>query len=278
MLIKNHINKNDYCLSRSGHWVRNFTKAATRPSDINDITSLEDMKIILDNEFKNGLKKYQTMENTVHDKIVIIGDGYNFEDSVKAIESLPPDVIVFGINKAFAKWTSERRLNYYIVNNPYQECLYFYPQVVRFWPRCVASIRTFSPFLEAYQGVVYTYMPTESEAYSGPFRENTINQIDDYRNPVCAAVSLAYKFKVKKLALLSTLEMYTEERPGTFSVKGGLWTYPQQKTAHDLVDANLYWMQKAKINVAYANSGLDYEFATYITVADLKRFFNDGQK
>jgi len=276
MIIKQHVNKNEYCLSRSGHWIRNLTKPVVKPFDINDITPLEDMKLILENEFKNSLKKYQRMEETFCEKAVIIGDGYAFDESVKAIESLPGHVVIIGANKAFAKWKSQRTLNYYVVNNPYQDCLYYYPQIITSWPKCVASIRTHPHFLEVYKGLLYTYSPTSGEIYSGPDKDNTYF-IDDYRNSICAAVGLCWKFRVKKLLLMSTLEMYKEERSGTIPVKDGLWTYPQQQMAHDLVDANLYWLQKAKIDVGYTNSGLDYEFATYITVADLKRFF-DGQK
>jgi hypothetical protein len=277
MIIKHHINKNDYCLSRSGHWIRNFTKPVVKPVDINDITPLDDMKLIIENEFKNSLKKYQVMEDIFHEKAIIIGDGYSFEESAKAIEALSGDVVIIGVNKAFAKWTSQRSMNYYVVNNPYQDCLYNYPQIITSWPKCIASVRTHAHFLEVYKGLVYTYYPTCGEIYSGPYKDNTYF-IDDYRNPICAAIGLCYKFKVKKLMIMSALEMYKEERSGTMPVKGGLWTYPQQRIAHDLIDGNLYWMQKAKINVGYTNSGLDYEFATYINVTDLKRFFNDGQK
>jgi hypothetical protein len=277
MLIKHHINKNEYCLSRSGHWIRNFTKPAVKPIDINDITPLEDMKLIVDNEFKNSIKRYQTMENTFHEKAIILGDGYAFEESVRAIEELSADVIVIGVNKTFSRWKSPRTLNYYVVNNPYQDCLYYYPQVITSWPRCIASSRTYPHFLEVYKGSLSIYSPICGEVYSGPYNDSDFF-IDDYRNSICAAIGLCYKFKVKKLMLMSTLEMYQEERSGTIPAKNGLWTYPQQKIANDLIDANLYWMQKAKIDVGYTNSGLDYEFATYINVADLKRFFNDGQK
>lgn len=273
MTIKKHINKNEYCLSKSGHWVRNFSNQFVKPIDINDITPLEDIKLILENEFKNSIKRYQIMEDTIHEKVVIIGDGYGFEESIKAIEDLPPEVMVIGVNKAFAKWTSQRRLNYYVVNNPYQDCLYYYPQIITSWPTCIASIRTNAHFLEIYKGLLYIYSPVSGEIYSGPHDEKTYF-VDDYRNSICAAIGLCHKLKVRKLMMMSTLEMYKEERSGTVSVKDGLWTYPQQKIAHDLIDANLYWMQKAKIDVGYTNSGLDYEFATYINLVDLKRFFN----
>ena len=64
---------------------------------------------------------------------------------------------------------------------------------------------------------------------------------------------------------------------GTYFTEG-LWIYPQQKIAHSLIDANLYWLKKAKIEVSYTETEPDYEFASYISVADLKKVFNDGQK
>jgi len=277
MLIKCHPNKNDYCLSKSGHWVRDFTKKTVQPHDINDLMTLDDIKLMVENEFKNSLRKYQTFENDIsHEKAVIIGDGYGFDTNIKLIESLPQDVITIGVNGAFARWNSNRRLNYYIVNNPYQECLYYYPQVIRIWPKCIASARTNPQFLEAYKGLLYLYTPTLSENFTGITKESLL--IDDYRNPICAAIILCYKFGIKKLLFMSTLEMYEGERPGAQMAKNNLWVYPQQKLAHDLVDANLYWMQKVKTDVAYTGDDLDYEFASYISSDDLKGFFNERRK
>lgn len=279
MIIKNHQNRNDYCLSKCGHWVRDFTKPIIKAFDINDMASLDDMKLVLENEFKNNLKKYQTIEENVpiHEKIIIMGDGYGFEKNLKIIDELPSDITIIGINGSFAKWQNQKRLNYYVINNPYQECLYYYPQIIRSWPKCIASIRTNPHFLEVYQGLLYVYYPTNGDVYSGIQNDSNLF-IDDYRNPICAAINLSYKFKVKKLLLMSTLEMYKEERPGSDVLKNGLWMYPQQKVAHSLIDTNLYWMQKAKVNIVYTETEPDYEFATYISADDLKRFFNDGQK
>lgn len=272
--IKKHLNKNEYVLSKDGHWVRNFTKSIVKPIDINDLMPIEDMQLMLRNEIKNDIKSYAKLENEsfTHDKIVIIGDGYNFDASLKLVEDLPSDVVVIGVNGAFARWNLQRRLNYYVVNNPYQECLYYYPQIIRTWPKCIASIRTNPNFLEVYQGSLYVYFPVNNEIY---YNESADLYIDDYRNSVCAAISLAYKFHAKKILLLSTLEMYDAERSGMINEKEGRWFYPQQRTAKSLIDANLYWLKTAKIATYYNDSNPDYEFATYINSNDLKKAFNE---
>ena len=91
MQIKKHKNKNDYCLSKSGHWVRDFTKPIIKPFDINQMNTLEDMNLFLDNEFKNSLKSYSGIDSEEfrHDNILIIGDGFRLEDSLSLIDQLP---------------------------------------------------------------------------------------------------------------------------------------------------------------------------------------------
>ncbi len=276
MIIKKHKDKNEYILSRDGHWVRNFTKRNIKAVDINDLLPLEDIKLALNNELKNTTKPFSKfeVEDFKHEKIVIVGDGYNFDKNLKIIESLPPDVVVVGVNGAFAKWNSSRRLNYYIVNNPYQECLFFYPQLIKSWPKCIASKRTNPDFLDLYKGSLYVYNPAINHIYNGD-TEDVDDFIDDYRNPVCAALNIAYRFKAKKIMLMSILEMYETERPGSEVLKEGLWIYPPQKMALSLIDANLYWLKMAKINVSYTDGEPDYEFATYISEKDIKGYFNE---
>lgn len=274
MKIKKHKNKNEYALSKSGIWVRDFTKPLIKGLDINNLISIPDMQIMLENEIKNYDRLYQKIETEdfTHEKIVIIGDGYNNKDKQKLLDGLPPDVTVIGVNKSFAYWESSRRLNYYVVNNPYEECLFYYPSTVRVWPKCIASTRTNHEFLKNYRGTAYTYNAVADEVYSGARTESSYF-VDDYRNPVCAAICLAYRFKVKRLLLLSILDLYEQERPGTES-HNGLWIYPQQTMAQSIIDTNLYWLQKAKINVAYNDSGPDYEFASYINDSEVKGYFN----
>lgn len=274
MRLKKHRNKNDYVLAKGGIWIRDFTKPMIKAIDINNIISIPDMQIMLRNEMTNHEKLYQKIETEdfTHENIVIIGDGYNHKEKQTLLEALPADVAVIGVNKAFSTWDCSRRLNYYVVNNPYEECLFYYPPAVRSWPKCIASVRTYPDFLKSYRGSVYLYNPVIDEVYSGAKTECNYF-VDDYRNSICAGICLAYKFKVKKLLLLSLLDLYESERPGSEQTKG-FWIYPQQKVAQSIIDASLYWLRKAKINVAYNDNGPDYEFASYINDSEVKGYFN----
>lgn len=276
MLVKNHYNKNDYCLSSSGHWVRNFTKPIAKAIDINELIPPEDVKLILENEIKNDIKHYPIMEaeSQIHENVLIIGDGLGHEETLAVIEELPANVAIIGVNGIFSKWSSKRKLNYYIVNNPYKECINYFPQSLSYWPKCIASIRTYPKFLEAFQGKKFIYYPATTVGYSG-VRCNYDYFIDDYRNPVCAALGIAYKFKAKRVVLASVLELFKQGRSGMERLNEETWFYPQQKMAHSLIDANLYWLQKAKINVHYTQRSLDYKYATYISLKEMRGFFNE---
>lgn len=276
MLVKNHYNKNDYCLSSSGHWVRNFTKPIAKPIDVNELIPFEDLKLILENEIKNEAKHYPVMENAahIHENVLILGDGLGYEEVFEALDELPANVVTVGVNGIFSKWQSKRKLNYYVVNNPYRECLNYFPQSLSYWPKCIASIRTNPKFLEAFQGTKFLYYPATTIGYSG-IKPNTDYFIDDYRNAVCAALGVAYKFRAKRIVLANVLELFQQERPGLEQVAEDVWLYPQQKMAHSLIDANLYWLQKAKINVHYTQKKPDYNYATYISLKEMRGFFNE---
>lgn len=273
--IKNHRNKNDYALSRSGHWVRDFTKPLVKGIDINNLIPHSDMNLMLTNEMKNQEKLNQKIESEEfsHPKIIIIGDGYKLDENQELLKTLSEDVVIIGVNSAFARWKGIRRMNYYVVNNPYDDCKNYLSSNNKVWPKCIASTRTSPQFMERYKGLTYIYAPVKDEVYSG-INNDLEAFVDDYRNPVCAAIALAFRFKVKKLLLLSLLEMYEQKRPATDKVKD-LWIYPQQRMAHALIDTNLYWLQKVKIDVGHIDECLDYQFATYISKDSIKRFFND---
>ncbi len=275
MQIKRHKNKNEYYYAGSGLWVRNFTKPLVVATDINELIPEADMPVLLENEVENHKKTTQQIdtENFDHPNIVIVSDGYQFSDKHKLLESLPQGAVVMGVNGALIHWQAQRRLNFYVVNNPYPECMNFLPSKVLGWPRSISSARTYPPFLERYGGVQYQYSPTPDRHYSG-VKSDADYFIDDYRNPVCAAIGITYHFKVKKLLLLCCDEVFDNDRPGSQKLKNGLYTYPQQKMAQDLIDGNLYWLMASGVKIGNHSSGPDCVNATYITAEEIAKFFN----
>ena len=269
-----HRNKNEYYYSGHGLWVRNFTKKNVVAIDINDLISSQDMTIMLNNENNNYNKMLQRIdtESFIHEKIVIISDGYNFKERHKILEKLPAEIAVIGVNEALSTWECNKKMDYYVVNNPYEECRQLLPKQQKTFPKCVASTRTLSDFVDIFPGITFTYSPVPATNYLGQKSEADYF-IDDYRNAVCAAVGLSYKFGVKKLLLLCCDEVYDSYRPATEKLANHFWMYPQQKIAHDLVDGNLFWLKKANIKTGYCSDGPEYKNAGYIAEDSIAKFF-----
>lgn len=275
-MIKKDITKNEYYYA-DGIWVRDFAKKSVKFMDLNKLIPEQDMNMFLRNELKNSEKTLQSVstENIKHEKILIVSSGFKFDETQKVLESLPNDVVVIGVNECFVKWDCNRRMNYYVVNNPYPECMRYFPKEPKFLPRVIASIRTYPDFIEKCKGITFTYSPSVDMYYSG-LPNNDIYRIDDYRNPICASIVLSYRFGAKKLFLLSCEDLYDKERPGTVKVKNELWAYPQQLTAKNIIDGNLYWLNKAKVSVSYNSEGVEYSNATYIETDSIASFFNEA--
>ena len=91
--------------------------------------------------------------------------------------------------------------------------------------------------------------------------------LDDYRNPICAAINLAFHFGVKRLMLMCCDESYSQERPSCVKLHNNLYTYPQHIISQKIIDANLYWLthQKDKpVEVVNFSHGIEYVNAQYI--------------
>jgi hypothetical protein len=284
-IITKKSTKNEYFLTRDGIWVRNFCKSAVPFVDINRMVTGE-YQLLLSNEVENIRRRYVPVdsEGIVRRKVVIVSDGYGFPERQKMLAMLPGnEVTVIGVNKALSKWNLvgddcpeglKRAMAFYVVNNPYPEAMSFLPKK-RYFPKCVASLRTHPGFLEAYRGNVYTYSPVAGADYAGP--ANSDFRIDDYRNPVCAALGLAHHFGAEKVMLFCCDDSFDGERPGAVRLENGLWHYPQQEVSHRIIDANLYWLDKSGVQVADFSSGPKYEHATYINdEKGMKSFFDGG--
>lgn len=281
MRIKKHSNGNLYILTPQNKWVRNFTKNNCSFIDINNNVSSNDFFTFLQNETKNNFQRYQWIdtEPIYHDKILIVSDGFGFEENHKILSSLPKDVAIIGVNGSLAKWNlNNRSINYYVVNNPYKECMKFLPRNNKILPKCIASQRTYYEFLQAYKGMKYKYYPVNETNYATKGQKEVSWQVDDYRNPICAAIGLSYKFNVQKLLLFCCDDVFKDERSGALKLENNLWMYPQQEIAHGLIDGNLYWLKNQKykkVITGDCSSGPKYKNATYINKEDIISFFEE---
>lgn len=274
------VHGHEYVRTPGGVWVRNFTKGSKTAPDINNLTTPEERGMLLRNRVDNlAANRYlQRMEAWHRPKVVVVSDGHNFKRGLDALRSLPPDVTVIGVNRSLAKWDhGGRKMDLYLANNPYQECMLNLPRRAVAWPPCLASTRVYPEFLANYGGHVLAYEPACEENFgwevdSGAFR------LDDYRNPVCAAVHLAERWGVERLALLCCDDSFAEERPAAVPAKNGLWCYPAHRSAHEVVDAMLGWMVrsgKREVAVADASEGPDCVSAEYIAPESLQAFFSE---
>ncbi len=283
MYIKKNKDGNEYLLA-NGVWVRNFTKNK-RPIDINNLSDTKDYNLLINNEMKNqtlGLPSIDSQPLEAQN-VIIVSDGYKFDEKQELLCDLPSNIFIFAVNKALKKWRihtnngNKKNINAYIVNNPYENCNSYFSRSMKYFPSCVLSARTNSDFAENYPGLKYEYIPTPSLNFSSN-RKAISWYLDDYRNPICAAIGLAYRAKVRKLLLFCCDDLFEDERDGAILLKNGLWQYPQQSMSHSIIDANLHWLchqEDIEIKVKYHSDGEDYVNANYIKEDKLLEFFSE---
>lgn len=272
--------RNNHYVLAEGIWTRNpFTDA--RAVDINSLES-DEISSVLSNENENSRAAYMHMDDTNGvslENVVVASDGYGWDETQKVLASLPNrSVKVLGVNKSLARWTMvgesaalKRTMTFYVVNNPYPNSMSFLPKRHSYFPNLVASTRTWPGFLKAYKGQPYMYRPTPDFEYSGPWDSEVA--LDDYRNPICAAISLAVRGGVKRLALLCCDEAFEDKRPGAEAMKNGLFQYPTQIKCQRVIDKQLFWLRRAGVKVADCSSGIEYQNAEYISPEGLHAFF-----
>lgn len=262
--------------------MRNFATPTVPFVDINETIEAKDHFLFLQNEVQNGFSRYQWIdsEQLYHPDIVIVSDGYNFKEKHKVLSQLPKNITILGVNGALAKWeNASRSINYYVVNNPYSECMRYLPRKVKVLPKCIASPRTNHEFLNNYRGTKMRYYPVNEQSYTTLGTKEVQWQIDDYRNPVCAAIGLAYRLRAERLLLLCCDDSFKEERAGAVKLENGLWMYPQHEVAHGLIDGNLYWLRSQphqEVLTGDCSSGPNYTNASYIEEDKILSFFGVG--
>jgi hypothetical protein len=273
--IKKHANRNHYLHVGDNLWVRNPGIAGVPYTDLNQLTGPSDYPVMLQNEMVNERMKYPWVDSEIlrSEKAVIISDGSQFAEQHELIAGLPKDVDIFAVNGALINWKSKKRNpSFYVINNPYAQALHYLPKTN--FVKCIASTRTNYEFLQRYNGNKYRYCPTNDNRYCGIDSKDCMYRVDDYRNPICAAINLLYRFGVKKLAIVFCDEVFADERPGSILGENGKSYYPQHLTANNLIDGNLYWLKKNNgCKVVQNTVGPKLKAATYIPVEDMAQFF-----
>lgn len=259
MIIKKHKNKNKYILD-GGIYVRDFTDDYVVPVDLNELANEQDKDIFINNEMNNFSKRYSEFEINNYEKIVIVSSGFNFKKKHLILNELSKDTCVIAVNNSLKEWellakisNMNRIINYYLVNNPYEECLNYLPINHSYYPKCIASTRTNSKFLDSYKGNKFLYCPTTNYSFSSLFNYN--NKLDDYRNVICSALDLSFKFKASKIFLFCCDESFDKEKPGSLKLKNNLYYYPQQILSEQIIGNMCYWLKNKKIEIYNYSSG-----------------------
>lgn len=277
--IRNHISGNQYALTENKKiWIRNFGISHASPLDINNLYSEHELNIIITNEMVNTYHKNATYEpEDLSDKnVFIISDGYGFEKTKEIINSLNIDNhYIILTNSALKFWDAKNYLpSLYVVNNPYKESLSYINR--RLFPRLLASTKTYPEFFKYYNlnAGLYLYHSTPQTNYKSPTKSDYSNYIDDYRNPICAALVNCFYGNAKNIFLMSCSEGFNENKNGSILV-GGVYQYPQQIIADQIINNNIFWIKKNKpeTNINYFGINKSFNFAKYITEEELKEYY-----
>lgn len=250
------IKNNEYLLSDPGLWIRNPYN--NNYEDINQ-WNLDDYKLFQENEYLNHKLKIPFMENNMfsHKNVIIVSDGYNFTQNHLILSKINATIIA--VNGALNKWQlvgescnydDRKSINYYIINNPYIESLGFLPKSHRYYPRCLMSLRTYPEFVQKYLGTKLFYQPCPDRCYHG-FSFSDF-YVDEYRNPVIAALSLAVNFGAERITLFGCDDSFDKARPGCEKLENNLYCYPQQIKSDLIIDGFLSWIKNIKLyNCSY---------------------------
>jgi hypothetical protein len=272
--------KNEYVFT-DGIWVRNLCVKNSSNIDINNLFSKE-KDLFLENEIENLKNSKLELNEFQYSNVIICSDGFGWEEKQFILGDIPSNQAkILTVNGALSKWKMvgenapiKRIINFHVVNNPYQDCMNNMPKKHNYYPNLLASTKTNHKFISEYRGDVYFYKSSEELEYSGPPCDIG-TKLDDYRNPICAAVSFAYKLGAKKILLFCCDESFEDERPTAIRMDNGLYQYPQQILSQKILDKQFFWLKKTNIEIFDISSGIKYENAQYIfDNNEIKNIFN----
>lgn len=273
--------KNEYVMA-DGVWVRNLCLEA-EPIDINSLNKKE-ISLFLENETKNlkiSSLHLDDLNQVELDNLIIFSDGYEWQERQLVLGSISNQFVkTIGVNGSLAKWKMvgekaeiKRTMTFYLVNNPYPECMSYLPRKHSYYPNLIASTKTNNNFLKQYKTEPFLYKAINDLNYSGIGNDEGYMKLDDYRNPICAALSFAWKKRAKKIVLFCCDDSFKDERPGSVKMKNGLYQYPQQIMCQNIIDKQIFWLKKEGVDIVDCSSGIDYQNAEYIDSDKILSFF-----
>lgn len=261
---------NNQYVHAGGIWVRDFTRPSSKFVMESETIRPSEHDLLIENEFHNHSLNLPNISNSDFrfDNVVIVSDGFDMLKKLDVLESVGRTCII-AVNGALKAWRLPKRpINFYFVNNPFPECSYFLPR--SYFPTCVASSRTHKDFISSYRGTKFLYFPTPEKNYGTG--KQAIYHIEDYRNPICGALNLAYRFNARKILLFCCDDSFSEQKEGSVEVANGMFAYPQHLVSKDIIDANIFWLKKAEVEVMDHSSAGEYKNAAYIEIEDIRDF------
>jgi hypothetical protein len=282
-MIKKHSNKNHYLSTPEGIWVRDFTTSGLPYLDLNSgLFDGKDYQTIVNNELKNKLVRIPQFqeEGFAYDTVCIMSDGYQAKEKIKQLETADRRTCLIAINHVLDVWspTSRRIIDFYVTNNPYPAAMNCFPKALpkQKLPRLIASTRTNSDFIRKYPAIKYFYTPVPDKSFGMTTKSDLM--IDDYRNPVCAALVLAFHMKAKKIVLFCCDDCFPQERAGGIPAREGMWMYPSHLKANHIIDACCFWLKKRKVEVIDHSSGPVYQNASYIEIEKVADYLGGNKE
>lgn len=248
-----------------------------KPLDLNKIEHY-DKKIFIDNEILNSNYNFLYCDNKDFnlDKVIIISDGMEFDQYHKELYKINKKTKIIAVNKSLRKWKlvgdsceneKKRAIDYYFVNNPYEECSFFMPTEHKYFPNCIASSRTNNKFVKNYLGDLMLYSPSKNFEFSGLKRTSNYT-IQDYRNPILGALDFCLKNGAKQISLLCCDDSKKENLAGMEEINKEIYSYPHHKKISEIIDL-IAKLSKEYVKFYDCSSSIDYSFIEKVSIENI---------
>jgi hypothetical protein len=269
-IIKEGVNRNVY-LKCDSFWIRNPNVIGSVPQDINNVYSDNEIKTYIENEIYNSKLNIPNIETETFEweTVIIVSNGFGFKNNHQELLDKFPNSrksIVISANNTPRFWESKRLPNYYVTNNLNDFSNF------KFLPILIAGKRSNPLSIVKYRNMKYFYSHTPSYNFNSPSDRNSLLYIDDYRNPICAALSCCNNYRVQNIVLAFCSEGYDVKRDGMEYISDDVYMYPQQKLANKIINSMIFWylVNNPQSKIFYTGLKNSFSLAKYIDIKDLK--------